>query len=240
MLRSMFEVSRKGRFVRSVLFFSLLKGRWRWIYDYLARPITLTNYPRLFRKKPGMLAGELTPAYARLDADMISNMAAAMPDTKIIYLLRNPVDRVWSQVNMFYRRDNLHSTLLPGEVLELKSPMIYDNSSYIANLSRWEEHFGAGNVYVGFFDEIRDSPYEALRKIYAFLGLRTDENVFSADIHVVRNQGRHGDIPENLEYELSLHFLPELEALHRRFGNQYTAVWLQRAQDLTRKPAPQS
>lgn len=229
LLRSFFEKSIRGVFVRS-MFLRLLKKRlWYWGWYYMIAKISVRNYSKLFRHVPGKVCGELTPAYARLKEEIIDELAHASPETKIIYLLRNPVDRVWSQVNMFYRTNAELRDKKPEEVIAYKQPMIYNNSHYTSNLLRWEKAFGREQVYVGFFDQIREQPEAVLTEVYSFLGISTGKGVLPDSIRVPRNKGNHGKIPPYLERELSEYFLPELEALHARFGNEYTGRWLNRA-----------
>ena len=46
------------------------------------------------------ITGDVTPAYATLPDAKVEQMAKLLPDTKIIILIRNPIDRNWSA----YRR----------------------------------------------------------------------------------------------------------------------------------------
>ena len=86
---------------------------------------------------------------------MVERIHALMPDAKIVYLIRNPVDRMWSQVQMSMREynavslDELDPTVL-RRALELGSrePM----SDYAGNVQRWAERYGENGVFVGFFD----------------------------------------------------------------------------------------
>lgn len=50
------------------------------------------------------VAGDITPAYALLPAARLAHMAALRADVRFVYLMRDPVDRLWSHVRMIARR----------------------------------------------------------------------------------------------------------------------------------------
>jgi hypothetical protein len=50
------------------------------------------------------LCGDITPAYALLSADRLRQMAVLTPDVRFVYLLREPVARLWSHVRMIAAR----------------------------------------------------------------------------------------------------------------------------------------
>lgn len=52
------------------------------------------------------VVGEMTPAYALLSTERLARMAAMAPDVRFLYIMRDPVDRLWSHVRMMAgRRD---------------------------------------------------------------------------------------------------------------------------------------
>ncbi len=48
--------------------------------------------------------GDMTPNYALLPDEMIARMVALSPHTKVIFLIRDPLDRLWSHVRMQAKR----------------------------------------------------------------------------------------------------------------------------------------
>ena len=42
--------------------------------------------------------GDITPAYAFLPIDVIQEIYKIVPNLRLIYLIRNPIDRAWSSV----------------------------------------------------------------------------------------------------------------------------------------------
>src|SRR5215207_5202714 len=52
-------------------------------------------YASLFEQGRGKVAGEATPDYAILDEEAIAHVHGLMPDAKIIFMMRNPIERPW-------------------------------------------------------------------------------------------------------------------------------------------------
>ena len=57
-------------------------------------------YASLFDPGKGQIAGETTPDYSVLGKRMISHVHDIMPETKIVLMMRNPIERPWSVVDM--------------------------------------------------------------------------------------------------------------------------------------------
>jgi LPS sulfotransferase NodH len=54
--------------------------------------------------EPGVRQGEITPAYAMLEAAVIREIRALNPALRVIYILRNPLERAWSGALMALER----------------------------------------------------------------------------------------------------------------------------------------
>jgi hypothetical protein len=57
-------------------------------------------YASLFNAAKGRIAGEITPAYSCLSEEAIAYVHGLMPDAKLIFLMRDPVERAWSHAKM--------------------------------------------------------------------------------------------------------------------------------------------
>jgi hypothetical protein len=69
---------------------------------------TLEWYRSLFEDPdPAIRQGEITPAYAILPVDTIREIGRQFPDLRLIYLLRNPIERAWSSALMALKRAEL-------------------------------------------------------------------------------------------------------------------------------------
>ncbi|MDD2722871.1 MAG: sulfotransferase [Methylovulum sp.] len=201
---------------------------WYFRYYFLVR--TQRWYISLFTPDSQQMAGEITPRYAIMSEKHIAKVHALMPNGKIIYLLRNPIDRLWSDLAMFHSArfgaKGLHT--ITAEEIEkfIQNTKHLASSRYTNNLYRWEKFYPPEQIFIGFQDQIRDSPQELIKDIYQFLDVDFSERHISGRIHQRINSHDYPDIPQPFAHALAKLFLADIETLHVRFNNAYTAQWL--------------
>jgi len=57
--------------------------------------IDLDRYAALFKFKSNLLSGDITPAYSILLEDVIAQIVKRFPSLKILFIVRDPIDRLW-------------------------------------------------------------------------------------------------------------------------------------------------
>ncbi|MFL6240289.1 MAG: sulfotransferase family protein [Actinomycetes bacterium] len=114
------------------------------------------------------IVGEATPAYARYPhrPNAAERAAAVVPDARLIYLVRDPVERARSHV--------VHEMRHGRERLDLAAalsanPMYLDTSRYAMQLRQWLAHYRREAVLVVESERLRSDPETTLRSIYRFL-----------------------------------------------------------------------
>lgn len=138
----------------------------------------LASYISLFRYKRGKLSGDISPIYASLPAHTISETAAAMPTTKIILLVRDPVRRAWSHTCMQRRSGNIDDRVLQTprayrEFLETNSLVSDPFATRVAG--RWKQHAPNLRFRHFLFDDIVENPRRTLADILLYLGADPDK-----------------------------------------------------------------
>lgn len=200
-----------------------------WAWRYCVGRRSDAWYASLFPDVEGRIRGEICPGYARVDGDRVAEIARLMPDAKIIYLLRNPVERAWSSLSMHFRKagDLLIDDVSEEAVLQrFEYPKTRRHADYAANLENWQRHFPNGQLMVGFFDDLESDPRGFLESILLFLGVRADASVLPDDVASRRNAGRSEVMPDQVARALARVCLPEAKAMHARFANAHTRDWL--------------
>ncbi|MBN9023716.1 MAG: sulfotransferase [Rhizobiales bacterium] len=76
-----------------------LKAR-LWLHK---QPIDLDRYARLFEPRGTRIAGDICPPYAIIPDAEAAAVRARFTDARIVYLVRDPLDRFWSQYCMILR-----------------------------------------------------------------------------------------------------------------------------------------
>ena len=67
-----------------------------WYAKYLLNFRNDTWYASLFERGAGKTLGEITPEYAILSPESVADIHRLMPDAKIIFIMRDPMQRAWS------------------------------------------------------------------------------------------------------------------------------------------------
>jgi hypothetical protein len=142
-------------------------------------------YHRYFMRPPGLLAGEWTPRYM-FDLWTPPLLAKAAPDTNLLAILRDPVERLRS--GLAYQ---LHMRDL-GTFINLNAYATQQmRSSYLPQLRNVLRYFRRDRLLVLQFERCVDDPAGELRRTYEFLGVDPDhrpaslgEKVLAAPVEI--------------------------------------------------------
>ncbi|WP_419950126.1 sulfotransferase [Candidatus Palauibacter sp.] len=120
----------------------------------------------------GRIRGEITPAYAVLGPEVIRRVAEWMPDAKLIFMMRDPIERAWSQARNGFPRWRGHRVEDVGRdelTAYLDSDPVRRRSDYANCLRAWMAHFPRDQFFFGFLEEVRERPGDLLRELFGFL-----------------------------------------------------------------------
>lgn len=220
------------------------RDRWRdgtlfsqlaWDLHFFVPPRTDRWYRRIFRPGPGQIAGEITPAYSILKPELVDAVRQVNPDLRIIYLLRDPVERSWSSAisGLARRRGRSSEEITEKQLLrhfERRAHVL--RTDYVRTYETWENAFGRDQIFVGFLDQIQDDPRDLLLRLYRFLGVSDSEKHIPAGLTRKVNSSREyaKAIPDDVRIHLAELYLPQLQELSARFGEPATD-WLRRAEE---------
>jgi len=206
-----------------------------WHAHYFLSPRTDKYYSSLFLPGDEQMAADNTPGYGQLDADRIAKIHALMPDIKIIYLLRNPIHRMWSDAAQFYSRSGyqgLHTIDEQRIIKFLRKEKHLRHSQYFTNLQRWENFYPKDKIFIGFFEQLRDNPHQLLKDIYEFLELDFSQKYIPDSVKQKVNARQYPMIPDYAAYYLAQKLSGEIERLQQRFDNEHTDSWLKYASSI--------
>lgn len=204
-------------------------GELRWQLRYLFGSRTDAWYLSLYEAPPGLVTGQIEPTYARLPLDTIRVVHDLFPDARLIYLMRDPIDRAWSSVtkSTAKNRNRPMSRVSDDEVFEKIGRSALEMSRYLEHIERWEQVYPPEQILYGFFDEIEEAPAALLERVLRFLDL--EPLAGHADVWTPVNDTRRFkvEIPAHVERHLAEGLVEPTRALERRFGG-YTTRWLER------------
>ncbi|MGA7275735.1 MAG: sulfotransferase, partial [Candidatus Udaeobacter sp.] len=138
----------------------------------------LERYAKLFEPKASLLSGDISPNYSTLSNEVIRRVVRYFPNLKVIFLARDPVDRVWSHLSMEvqYRQiepfdvtdvDEVNRNLLRRGMLLRSYPS--------AVVARWKRYVHPDRFRIYFFDDLKRNPTELRCSILCFLGAGPDK-----------------------------------------------------------------
>ena len=212
----------------------------QWAFDFAAaRSIDDAWYASLFTLAGGEVqAGDFTPAYAILPEAGVRHVQQIMPKAKILFLLRDPIERAISgAIHELVRVKGVVRPTRAAVLQELASAENQLRCDYRRTLATWERVFPATQIGIFFYDDIKHAPQDCLRRICQFLGLDPERARFShlQDVHNANPNVLSAAEHRALAIQLSVSMMPLLTWLADRFGGHATR-WLQRAQALVEAP----
>jgi hypothetical protein len=189
----------------------------------------LRNYSEIFKPAGNRLKGEVTPAYSILPVERIKYIRAIMPDVRLIFLMRNPIERAWSHAVMILvtQAGKSYEQITPAEFYEhFTSDANQLRGDYETIIDSWLSVFPAEQLLLGFFEEIIHQPVELLKAVCRHVGLREDVD-WSGFPYRQRVYAGPG-IAMPIEYERFLTSLHKerILRLSKRFGPRF-GKWLE-------------
>lgn len=176
-------------------------------------------YEQLFSGCPSeCITGDITPAYAMLPVEGFSHMARLAPSSKILFIMRNPVSRVWSQIR-FYAKFFDNPRLLESEqAIEFAdTPDCVARTRYDKTLKMVEQVFSKDRVLAVFFEDLHaaETANPTLWKIFDFLDLASQPG---EPVPPIQLAAPPAAIPNVLLRHLETKYAEMKTNLEKRFG----------------------
>lgn len=197
-------------------------------------------YASLFSEcDPERWTGDFSPDYSLLPEQGIEHLARLAPDARLLFMMRDPVDRALSGASYVLR----HHGAMPREesvqrIANLaRTKLQLDFSDYRSILSRYWRLFSRERILVCFHDDIDSHPQAIFEALFRFLDLdpaRLSERTIETSQAI--NRSPAVEIPTELRADIAALMLPELEWLAETFGG-HAIRWHAEADALVRARA---
>jgi len=199
--------------------------RLRSVPEFAEYAVRLRKYPRrspawyravfTHPQAEDKICGEITPAYALLPREGIEAVRATNPTVRLIYIIREPVQRAISHLKMHAARsgrERVGTEMLADKGLK---KAVLARSAYATSIPRWEAVLPSAQFLYLPYRALAEQPTSALSEIESFLGLRP--HVYSnpkRKVHVTTQ------IPVDSEVvnELERHLTQDQGYVRERFG----------------------
>jgi hypothetical protein len=166
------------------------------------------------------LTADITPGYAALSIERLSMIRAGFRAHGVRpiagYLLRDPVERIWSAARMDLRRKGQDAPEAPETRVGhmYLHPMYADRTRYDLTMDALEQSFGREDVWYGFYERLFS--HATLAPLCDFLGIDFHEPDFGRQVNVSpKSEG--ATLPEDTVRTVARHFAGVYDAVQRRF-----------------------
>jgi hypothetical protein len=177
--------------------------------------------------RPGAsLAMDISPSYALLPVQRLHQVRSEFERRGVrpvaLFLMRDPLERVWSQIRM-HLRDRGEPHPRPQHVLverRFANPTTTLRTRYELTVPRLDEVFGPDAVHYAFYEQLFDEP--RLRAVNEFLGI--DHR--PADLGSRLNASpKSAPLPDGTARKVVDHFRGTYEYVEERFGVDLQTLW---------------
>lgn len=161
------------------------------------------------------LVADITPDYVNLSAPMLAKLVGVANETRFLYIMRDPVERLWSHVRMNARFEESDfvgaSRALLAKALSGEDVALAVHSDYAMTLTKMEKAIPAERRMAMFYEDLMTQ--EGLRKLCAFLGIKPTKAYFERKVL----PGRAAEMTTEDRAAARRFLRPQYEAVASRF-----------------------
>lgn len=151
------------------------------------------RYRRYFAPEPGHKAMvEASPDYLGYKENVAPRINALLPDVRLLFILRDPVDRFYSHYNFAVSKLELSGRLPFEDYVDLcakytagklsaqaagiaeKHLRALEIGAYARHLKNYTELFPAAHIKVAFFEHLKRDPLQFMMDVCRFVGIDPD------------------------------------------------------------------
>ena len=187
-------------------------------------------YKNLFDVGDGKINGEITPAYSILSDNIVSTIRSHFPDLRLIYVIRNPIQRAWSSAKMALQRaemtldeasdqwfiDHFHSR---GSILR---------GDYEKCIRNWRTFFPEESLLILRYELITTQPESFIKKCLLHLGVKSSiSEKMGNRLKDIVFKSQTGNLRNTLYDELIKIYRNKINSLSE-YLNEDFSTWLER------------
>ncbi|WP_292292733.1 sulfotransferase [Marivita sp.] len=178
------------------------------------------------------VAGEMTPAYALLESAVFAEMAELHPDSRFIFIMRDPVDRLWSGVRHRHKldaRDKGIAVESDGLLASFETAVedgdnvALAQSDYTRTIRKLEAAVPRDRILYLFYETLFEQ--DELARLKDFLGF--EEMPVDSDQRYNVGISQELELPQPLRARARRVLAPVYEFASDRFGDDLPREWHQ-------------
>lgn len=120
-----------------------------------------------------LIKGDITPAYAILPVERIRLVHQTFPGIRLIYLIRNPVERAWSSALMALQRAEMELDEASDQwfIDHFQSLGSRSRGDYASCIRNWREIYPAEQLLIASHEELSLDPRRLLQRVCTHIGI---------------------------------------------------------------------
>ncbi|GIX14862.1 MAG: hypothetical protein KatS3mg118_2821 [Paracoccaceae bacterium] len=184
------------------------------------------------------IVGDITPSYAVLDRDGFAEMAALAPDVRFIFIMRDPVDRMWSAIRTQADAPGLSEAEFRARAIGIVDRFLREGrtrrsprSDYVRTITELEAAVPRERILYLFYEDL--FRVDSIEELCRFLGIAPRP----ADFQRRSNPGRIFALDADRVIGLRDALMGQYEFVAERFGAALPAIWQSRMTEAGRAEA---
>ena len=123
----------------------------------------------------GHINGDITPAYGILPQEVIQRVYRYLPHLRLIYLMRNPMERAWSSARMALARAEMTRDEGSDQwfIDHFMSKGSLARGDYETCIRQWTNVFPSSQLFIMRYETIKNDPVFAANTVLNHLGLKS-------------------------------------------------------------------
>jgi len=144
----------------------------------LLAPVDDPWYIDQFAKNKHKYCADFTPEYALLPDSGFENIKTVSKNRKIIFIMRDPVDRAKSAMRYFYETQGKTINDISHDQIQklATSDLIIKMSSYDLTIKKLDGHFAQDDVLYLFYEDVMQDKQSAINQVTDFLDITAIQN----------------------------------------------------------------
>lgn len=176
-----------------------------------------------------LATGDISPHYCVLTSQTLTQIRKQLErkgfNVKVIFLMRDPVERIWSQVRMIRQKQTVQSICnFPTEIDAILGcysiGRMTRNTRYEDTIHNLETAFDSKDIHYEFYENFfKKSSYMRLE---TFLGIPLSLPDFKSRIN---ESPKNLSLPEDVSRKVALEYRNTYQVIQEKFGNQALELW---------------
>jgi hypothetical protein len=174
--------------------------------------------------RQGECEGDITPAYALLEESTIGRIRAELPELRLVYLLRNPVERAWSSALMALGRAEMTIDEASEQWFldHFQSRGSLSRGDYAACIECWMRHFPPEQLLLLRYENIKADPESLLARVCRHIGVSPPDTRVLENLREPVFPGPGYPLPPRLRDFLLEFYRPRIAALESMVGEDFS------------------